>query len=249
VRSRIPITVLTAGALVLGVAACGGGAEDTGTPAETPAETAAPGTVQEGPEAARTTVARANGDGVAVFADPDDTEPVLAVPGTSPFGFRQAFLVLDENGDSLHVLVPGRPNGSTGWIRRADVELQTIDHEVEVDLGARTLTLRSGSDVVLETTVAIGAPDAPTPTGRFFVTDLLDTGDPNDDYGPYAIGLSGYSNELTEFAGGDGQIGIHGTNEPASIGQAVSHGCVRVPNDVITTLATTVPVGTPVTIH
>jgi lipoprotein-anchoring transpeptidase ErfK/SrfK len=54
---------------------------------------------------------------------------------------------------------------------------------------------------------------------------------------------------LSEFAGGDGQIGIHGTNVPASIGEAVSHGCVRVPNDVITTLATTVPVGTPVTIH
>jgi len=244
VRSRIPITVLTAGALVLGVAACSGGAEGSGGP-----DAATPGTVQTAPEQHETTVARATGDGVAVFADADDTEPVLALPGTSTFGFRQAFLVLDESGDSLHVLVPGRPNGSTGWIRRADVELQTVDHEVEVDLGARTLTLRSGDDVVLETTVAIGAPDAPTPTGRFFVTDLLETGDPNDDYGPYAIGLSGYSKELTEFAGGDGQIGIHGTNEPASIGQAVSHGCVRVPNDVITTLATTVPVGTPVTIH
>ena len=244
-RSRIPITVLTAGALVLGVAACGGGgAGGTGTPAET----AAPATTQA-PETRGTTVARATGDGVAVFAEADDTEPVLAVPGTSTFGFRQAFLVLDERGDSLHVLVPGRPNGSTGWVRRADVELQTVDHEVEVNLETRTLTLRSGGTVVLETTVAIGAPDAPTPTGRFFVTDLLDTGDPNDDYGPYAIGLSGYSNELTEFAGGDGQIGVHGTNEPSSIGQAVSHGCVRVPNDIITTLATTVPVGTPVTIH
>lgn len=129
------------------------------------------------------------------------------------------------------------------------MELQTVDNEVEVDLGSRTLTLRSGDDVVLETAVAIGAPDAPTPTGRFFVTDLLETGDPSHDYGPYAIGLSGYSNVLSEFAGGDGQIGIHGTNAPASIGEAVSHGCVRVSNDVITTLATTVPVGTPVTIH
>jgi lipoprotein-anchoring transpeptidase ErfK/SrfK len=245
VRSRILITVLTAGALVLGVAACGGGgAGDTGTPAET----AAPTTTQA-PAASGTTVARATGDGVAVFADVDDTEPVLAVPGTSPFGFRQSFLVLDDQGDSLRVLVPGRPNGSTGWIRRADVELQTVDYEIDVDLEARTLTLRLADDTVLETPIAIGAPDAPTPTGRFFVTDLLETGDPEDDYGPFAAGLSGYSKELTEFAGGDGQIGIHGTNDPASIGQAVSHGCVRVPNDVITTLATTVPIGTPVTIH
>jgi len=244
VRSRILITVLTAGALTLGVAACGGGAGGSGA-----SDTATPETVQAAPETRSTTVARATGDGVAVFADADDTEPVVAVPGTTSFGFRQAFLVLDEQDDSLHVLVPGRPNGATGWIRRAEVELQTVDHEVDIDLEARTLTLRSGGGVVLETPIAIGAPDAPTPTGRFFVTDLLETGDPDNDYGPYAAGLSGYSNVLSEFAGGDGQIGIHGTNDPSSIGQAVSHGCVRVPNDVITTLATTVPVGTPVTIH
>ncbi|MGH9032367.1 MAG: L,D-transpeptidase [Acidimicrobiia bacterium] len=240
---------MTAGALTLGVAACGGGAEDSGASAEDAAPGTAPDSSQPAPDDTSTTVARATGDGVAVFADADDTEPVVAVPGTTTFGFRQAFLVLDESGDSLHVLVPGRPNGSTGWIRRADVELQMVDHHVEVDLGARTLTLRSGDDVVLQTTVAIGAPDVPTPTGRFFVTDLLETGDPDHDYGPYAIGLSGYSNKLTDFAGGDGQIGVHGTNDPASIGQAVSHGCVRVPNDVITTLATTMPIGTPVTIH
>ena len=249
-RSRIPITVITAGALALGVAACGGGgAEGSGTKAEQAAPGTAPGTDQPAADATGTTVARATGDGVAVFADPDDTEPVVAVAGTSPFGFRQSFLVLDDQGDSLRVLVPGRPNGSTGWIRRADVELQTVDHEIDVDLEARTLTLRLADDIVLETPIAIGAPDAPTPTGRFFVTDLLETGDPEDDYGPFAAGLSGYSKELTEFAGGEGQIGIHGTNDPSSIGQAVSHGCVRVPNDVITTLATTVPIGTPVTIH
>ena len=49
--------------------------------------------------------------------------------------------------------------------------------------------------------------------------------------------------------GGDGQIGIHGTNQPASIGNAVSHGCVRVPNEIITQLAHNLPLGTPVTIH
>jgi lipoprotein-anchoring transpeptidase ErfK/SrfK len=53
---------------------------------------------------------------------------------------------------------------------------------------------------------------------------------------------------LTEFGGGDGQVGIHGTNDPSSIGRPVSHGCVRVANDVITRLATTIPIGTQVTI-
>jgi len=53
---------------------------------------------------------------------------------------------------------------------------------------------------------------------------------------------------LDQFAGGDGQIGIHGPNEPDLIGQSVSHGCVRVPDEVIEALAGSVPLGTPVTI-
>ena len=53
---------------------------------------------------------------------------------------------------------------------------------------------------------------------------------------------------LTEFAGGDGQIGIHGTNDPASIGHDVSHGCIRVPNQVMEELNRILPLGTPVVV-
>ena len=59
---------------------------------------------------------------------------------------------------------------------------------------------------------------------------------------------SAHSFTLSEFGGGDGQIGIHGTNQPDSIGTSASHGCVRVPNEVITALAGNIPLGTPVTI-
>jgi lipoprotein-anchoring transpeptidase ErfK/SrfK len=52
----------------------------------------------------------------------------------------------------------------------------------------------------------------------------------------------------TTFEGGDGQIGIHGTNQPEVLGQDVSHGCIRVANAVITRLARQLPLGTPVTI-
>ena len=78
------------------------------------------------------------------------------------------------------------------------------------------------------------------------MTDKLETPNPEGGYGLYAFGLSGYSETLTEFAGGDGQIGIHGTNDPTSIGNAVSHGCIRLPNDIVESLATMVPLGTPV---
>ena len=81
------------------------------------------------------------------------------------------------------------------------------------------------------------------------MTDKLVTNDATSAYGPFALGLSGYSEVLSEFGGGDGQIGIHGTDDPSTIGQAVSHGCIRVPNDVITRLNEVLPLGTPVVIE
>jgi lipoprotein-anchoring transpeptidase ErfK/SrfK len=65
-------------------------------------------------------------------------------------------------------------------------------------------------------------------------------------YGPYAYPLSGYSEVLFSFGSGDGQMGIHGTNDPSSLGRSVSNGCIRMSNDAITKLARTLPVGVPV---
>jgi lipoprotein-anchoring transpeptidase ErfK/SrfK len=169
---------------------------------------------------------------------------------TTAFGTRTVLLVVGEGEHDgwFEVLLPVRPNGSTGWVPADDVELRELTIEVQVDLESRTLTVVDEGLTLLETTVAIGDTDHPTPTGRFYVTDKLETGDPDGPYGPYAIGLSARSDVLTEFAGGDGQVGIHGTNNPASIGQAASHGCLRVDNTIADYLAHLLPLGTPVTI-
>jgi hypothetical protein len=53
---------------------------------------------------------------------------------------------------------------------------------------------------------------------------------------------------LKNFGGGNGEIGIHGTNEPASLGKNVSHGCIRMSNTNITKLAGMLPLGVPVQI-
>jgi lipoprotein-anchoring transpeptidase ErfK/SrfK len=82
----------------------------------------------------------------------------------------------------------------------------------------------------------------------FFVTDAVRITNPNGPWGPYAFGLSARSDTVTEFNGGDGIIGIHGTNRPNSIGEAQSLGCVRLPNDVMLELAELLSVGSPVTI-
>ncbi|MBW3648616.1 MAG: L,D-transpeptidase, partial [Actinobacteria bacterium] len=68
------------------------------------------------------------------------------------------------------------------------------------------------------------------------------------EYGPYAYGLSGFSTTLDTFAGGEAVIGLHGTNDPASIGKDVSFGCIRLNNADIRELADLLPLGTPVRI-
>src|SRR5690606_7282007 len=88
----------------------------------------------------------------------------------------------------------------------------------------------------------------PTPTGFFFVTDNVTLANPNSAWGPHALGLSARSETITEFNGGDGIVGIHGTNRPESIGEAASLGCVRVPNEVIVKLHEMIQIGTPVPI-
>jgi lipoprotein-anchoring transpeptidase ErfK/SrfK len=53
---------------------------------------------------------------------------------------------------------------------------------------------------------------------------------------------------LTDWVQG-GPIAIHGTDDPGSIGQPVSNGCVRVPNATLRRLLRATPAGTPVVIH
>src|SRR5262249_53882711 len=101
----------------------------------------------------------------------------------------------------------------------------------------------------IDTAIGVGTSDTPTPGGTYYLAELLQPPDPNGAYGPYAFGLNGFSDALTSFNGGEGVIGIHGTNDPSSIGRDVSHGCIRVSNDVIVEMAGMLPLGTPVDIQ
>ena len=62
-----------------------------------------------------------------------------------------------------------------------------------------------------------------------------------------AIGISAFSTVLTGWAQG-GPVAIHGTNEPWSIGHAVSNGCIRLPNETLRRVFTLAVAGTPVII-
>lgn len=184
-------------------------------------------------------------DRLAVFDRPDG-DVITELPARTPFDTPTVVGIIDEAPGWAQVLVPVRPNDLTGWVRTEDVRIEAIDAEIHIDLAARTLRLTEAGAVVGEWPVAVGRPDRPTPTGRFFITDKLATGDAASVWGAHAFGISAYSDVLDEFIGGIGQIGVHGTNDPSSIGQNVSSGCIRLPNEVIDELIGRLPLGTPV---
>jgi lipoprotein-anchoring transpeptidase ErfK/SrfK len=186
--------------------------------------------------------------GVQVYAAPNGA-PKLRLGGRTDLGAEQTMLATGSRGDWWEVALPVRPNGNTGWIRRADVQARTISTRIEIDLDRHTLALLRDGKVQRRFPVAVGTKATPTPPGRFYVTDNLSTGNPSGAYGPYALGLSGHSDVLLQFGGGDGVLGIHGTNEPGSIGTDASHGCIRMRNADITALRAAVPLGAPVVVR
>jgi hypothetical protein len=146
------------------------------------------------------------------------------------------------------VQLPVRPNGTLGFVRARRIELAHVSTRIVVDVSARRLTVYRGGRRVLRAGVAVGSPATPTPLGRFYVNQRLIPDDPGGPYGPAAIGISAFSNVLTGWTQ-DGPVAIHGTNEPWSIGRAVSNGCLRLPNATLERIYPWALAGTPVIIH
>lgn len=174
---------------------------------------------------------------------------VTSLSDTTEYGLPRTLLVTEQQPGWLHVLLPIRPNGSTGWVRDTEVAIATTLMSIKIELAAHKVTLYNAGKVVLESAAVIGKKETPTPPGSYYVTDPVDLQlDPNSEYGAFAIGISGFSEVLKSFNGGPGQLALHGTPRPEQVGQDVSNGCVRVPNDVIVQISKLAPLGTPVTI-
>jgi hypothetical protein len=148
----------------------------------------------------------------------------------------------------LHVQLPIRPNGATGWVRADHVHRVRVTTRVVVDLSERTVRLYRGGKLRLQSPAAIGSNATPTPLGRYYVNQRLVPTEAGGPFGPGAIGISAFSPVLRGWAQG-GPVAIHGTNAPWSIGHAVSNGCIRVPNAVLKKLWPLTPAGTPVIIR
>jgi lipoprotein-anchoring transpeptidase ErfK/SrfK len=192
------------------------------------------------------TVAQATGPTVAVYRTATGGTPWTTLK--APPGTPLVLLVQERRPGRVRVLLPVRPNGSQGWVRTEDVRLFRHDYRMVISVGKHTLTVYKGASVIMQEQVGLGRRATPTPGGVFYTKELLRPTNPKGPYGPYAYGLSGHSPVLDEFLGGDGQLGIHGTDDPTGLGRDVSHGCIRLRNAAIEKLAAMLPLGVPVQI-
>ncbi|WP_434293370.1 L,D-transpeptidase [Clostridium botulinum] len=109
-------------------------------------------------------------------------------------------------------------------------------YHIIINTQAHTLTLFKDNNVYKTYKVAVGKPSTPTPKGTFkIINRAINPGGP---FGARWLGLN--------IPYGD--YGIHGTNNPSSIGKSVSNGCIRMFNNQVIELSNIVPIGTTVTI-
>ncbi|MGI6448794.1 MAG: L,D-transpeptidase [Desulfitobacteriia bacterium] len=107
-------------------------------------------------------------------------------------------------------------------------------YSLVISLSKRQLSLLKDGSLIRNYPVAVGKKQTPTPTGTFTIVNKARQ--PGGAYGAFWLGLS------------RPHYGIHGTNNPSSIGKAISNGCIRMYNNDIKELAALVPVGTTVRI-
>lgn len=177
-----------------------------------------------------------------------------SIPGDRPITGEQTTLPvlgqsINRHGQRwLKVMVPGRPNSSTAWIKRAGTFESSTSWNIQVNLAGRTVSVYYRGRLTRKFAAVVGKPSTPTPAGHFFVeeTVIMPTSEPG---GPFALALSARSNVLQEFDGGPGEVAIHGRDGLGGTpGQAQSHGCMRLTTADISWLIGRIVPGTPVTI-
>lgn len=123
---------------------------------------------------------------------------------------------------------------------------------LELRLGERRVYVFKGDEVIANYPVAIGRSGWETPTGEFVVRDMIEnpgwenfiTGEIMPPGGDNPLGVRW----ISFWTDGVNEIGFHGTPYEEFIGQAVSHGCVRMRNQDVVALFNKVAIGTPVVV-
>jgi hypothetical protein len=168
---------------------------------------------------------------------------LFVVAKRTPFDSQSVMAVVRQRGRWLGVTWPDLPNGGVGWVRQDRVKLLRELWRIDVDLSERTAVLRHRGQPYRSFSVAVGAPGTDTPPGRYGVTDRLSTGGAGSAYGCCVLAISGHQPDVPQDWPGGDRLAIHGTSAPDSIGQAVSHGCLRASEETMRLLIAKVPLG------
>jgi lipoprotein-anchoring transpeptidase ErfK/SrfK len=186
------------------------------------------------------------GGEVPIFADAAAAQPNTTVGNPKAADGLNvgpvAFLVrgpYDPTATRLQVELPVRPNGTTGWVDADGIDVSANRFRVQVALTDHTIQVFEGTEEVFDEPIGVGTTDTPTPGGTFYIRSLIASTDPA--YGTYAFGLSGFSEVHDTFNGGPGDIGIHGTSDPSTVGTDVSNGCIRLTDEAVIALAGILP--------
>jgi lipoprotein-anchoring transpeptidase ErfK/SrfK len=239
-RSPYPFSALTV-ALVVAVAVAG-------AVSAAPASAAASKLVSATQE-----VARLDHDTQAFSRPSRDSRAVTELSDVRPITHERTVLPViarrtTDGATWLEVLLPGRPNGHSGWIAKRAATLAATRWQIIVTLSTRQVSVFWDGHLSAKFEAVVGKPSTPTPTGRFFVEETV-TMSPGAAGAPYALALSARSTVLATYDGGPGQTALHGTDNIGGVlGTAESHGCIRLSTPAITWLATRIAPGTPVTI-
>lgn len=181
---------------------------------------------------------------------PDTSARIVGVvPVWTPLtGSRTTLPVVQTTAGWVRVRLPMRPDGATGWVPAAAGSAGTAHWEIVIRRGERRAAVLDDGRVQASFPVVLGKPSTPTPLGTFFVVEKLHLGQGVTE-GPWALATSAYSNVLREFAGGNGQVALHGTTGlSGALGTFSSHGCVRFAPAAISWIATHVGPGTPIVV-
>jgi lipoprotein-anchoring transpeptidase ErfK/SrfK len=187
---------------------------------------------------------------MSVMSQPGGGSYVGTIPAYSKFGSRMVAWVeeLSKSGKYGKVTVPYTMSPRTGWIRLSGLEKVRSKYVVKADISKHVLSLYKLGRRVMHVPAAMGSPATPTPPGKYYVADRW-ASNPYGSLGAFVFALSGLQRNYPGASSGLFIMAIHGTNNPATLGQSVSGGCLRLSAKAIHKLIPILRLGTPVIIR
>jgi hypothetical protein len=190
-----------------------------------------------------------NGNNITLFDKNtiDNSEFEYPLYAETFFGNRLALLVdeYDSSGAWAKVQVPIRPNGTTAWVQTAFFSEEKHNYHITIDVSENTVNVYRGDELLVEQIAVSGRESRPTPVVQAYIDEKIPGASLSPAYGDWVLSIAAFSETLGTFGGGGmPKLALHGTNQPELMGQYVSSGCVRVPNEIVSFIADSVPVGT-----